>query len=115
MSEIKTFKRKLYKVTYGNRILIIKSKKRLWRSPKRSYLWLQRVLNKSAKSIKKVLQELKSARKSPLAENPHHAETSQSTRNADKLTCCNKTQGQNQKRPQNRLEYHKYLLFLNIN
>ena len=115
MSEIKTFKRKLYKVTYGNRILIIKSKKRLWRSPKRSYLWLQRVLNKSAKSIKKVLQELKSARKSPPAENPHHAETSQSTRNADKLTGCNKTQAQNQRRPQNRSEYHKYLLFLNIN
>ena len=113
MSEIKTFKRKLYKVIYGNRILIIKSKRHLWKSPKRSYLWLLRVSNKSAKSIKKVLQELKSARKSPPAENPHH--TSQSTHNADKLTGCNKTQAQNQRRPQNRPEYHKYLLFLNIN
>ena len=73
------------------------------------------MLNKTIESIKKVLQELKSARKSPPVENPHHAETSQSTRNADKLTGCNKTQAQNQRRPQNRSEYHKYLLFLNIN
>ena len=66
-------------------------------------------------SNKKVIQELKSAQKSPPAENLHHAETSQSTRNADKLTGCNKTQAQNQRRPHNRSEYHKYLLFLNIN
>ena len=76
---------------------------------------LTRVLNKNVKGIKKVFQELKSTRKSPPAENPHHAETSQSTRNADKLTGCNKTQAQNQRRPQNRPEYHKYSLFLNIN
>ena len=76
------------------------------------------MFNKSIKSIKKVLQELKSAQKSPPAENPDHAETSQSTRNADKLnklTGCNKTQIQNQRRHQNRPEYHKDLLFLNIN
>ena len=36
-------------------------------------LWLAKVLNKSAKSIKKVLQVLKSVWKSPPAENPHHA------------------------------------------
>ena len=58
---------------------MLKSKRRLWKSLKRSYLWLTRVLNKSVKSIKKVLQELKSAGKSPPAENPHHAETNQST------------------------------------
>ena len=48
------------------------------------------MLNKSVKSIKKVFQELKSARKSPPAQNPHHAETSQSTCNEGKLTGCNK-------------------------
>ena len=52
------------------------------------------MLNKSVKSIKKVFQELKSARKSPPAQNPHHAETSQSTCNAGKLTGCNKKQAQ---------------------
>ena len=82
---------------------------------KRSYLWLTKVLNKSVKSIKKVLQEVKFVQKSPPAENPHHAETSQSTRNASKVTGCNKTRAQNQKRPQNRPDYHKYLLFHNIN
>ena len=84
-------------------------------SPKRSYLWLTKMLNKSVKSIKKVFQELKFVQKSPPAENPHHAETSQSTRNESKVTGCNKTRAQNQKRPQNRLDYHKYLLFHNIN
>ena len=39
------------------------------------------MVNKSVKSIKKVLQELRPVPKSPPAENPHHAETSQSTRN----------------------------------
>ena len=52
---------------------ILKVKKRLWKNPKRSYLWLTKVLNKSVKSIKKVFQELKSFRKSPPAKNPHHA------------------------------------------
>ena len=78
---------------------MLKTKRRLWESPKRSYLWLTRVLNKSVKSIKKVLQELKSARKSPPAENPHHAETSQSTRNADKLTGCKKKAGPKPEEP----------------
>ena len=64
---------------------------------------------------KKVIQELKSTQKSPPPENLHHAETSQSTRNADKLTGCNKTQAYNQRRPPNTPEYHKYLLFLHIN
>ena len=73
-------------------IQIIKSKRRLWKRPKRSYLWLTKLLNKSVKSIKKVLQELKSVPKSPQAKNAHHAETSQSTCNASKLTGCNKTQ-----------------------
>ena len=48
------------------------------------------MLNKGVKSIKKVLQELKSPRKSPPAENLHYAETSQPTYKADKLTGCNK-------------------------
>ena len=42
-------------------------------------LW--EVLNKSVKSIEKVRQALESVRKSPAAENPHHAETRQSIRN----------------------------------
>ena len=50
---------------------------------------------KSVKSIKKLLQELKFVRKSPPAENLHHAETSQLTHNASKLTGCNKTWAQN--------------------
>ena len=47
---------------------------------------LGKVLNKSVKSIKKVLQELKIARKSScmILHHLHHAETSQSTRNANK-------------------------------
>ena len=49
------------------------------------------VLNKSVKSNKKVLQELKSVWKSPPAENPHQAESSQSTRNASKLIGCKET------------------------
>ena len=51
------------------------------------------MLNKTIESIKKVLQELKSARKSPPVENQHHAETSQSTRNADKITGCKQNAG----------------------
>ena len=39
---------------------------------------LQKVLNKSVKNIRKVLQVLESVWKSPLAENLEHAETSQS-------------------------------------
>ena len=42
-------------------------------------LW--EVLNNSVKSIKNVRQELESVRKSSAAENPHHAETRQSTQN----------------------------------
>ena len=52
---------------------------------------LRKVLNESVKSIKKVLKVLESVRKSPPAANPHNAETSHSTRNANKLTGCNKT------------------------
>ena len=76
---------------------------------------LRKVLNESVKSIKKVLKVLESVRKSPPAENPHHAETSHSTRNANNLIGCNKTRAQNQRRPQNRPEYHKYLQFHDIN
>ena len=76
---------------------------------------LQKVLNESVKSIKKVLKVLESVRKSPPPENPHHAEISHSTRNANKVTGCNKTRAQNQRRPQNRPEYQKYLQFHNIN
>ena len=76
---------------------------------------LRKVLNESVKSIKKVLKVLESARKSPPAEDPHHAETNHPTFNANKLTGCNKTPVQNQRRPQNRLEYHKYLQFYNTN
>ena len=70
------------------------------------------MLNKSTESIKKVLQELKSARKYPPVENQHHAETSQSTRNADKLTVCK--QNVNLRTNQSTIN-HKYLVFLNIN
>ena len=76
---------------------------------------LQKALNKSVKSIKKVLQVLQSVRKSSPVENAHHAETSQSTCNANKLTGCNKTQAQIHRGLQSRPEYHKYLLFHNIN
>ena len=67
---------------------------------------LRKVLNKSVKSIKKVLQVLEFVRKSPPAENPHHAETNHPTLNTNKLTGSNKTRAQNQRRPQNRPEYH---------
>ena len=76
---------------------------------------LRKVLNESVKSIKKVLKVLESVRKSPPAENPHHAETNHSTRNANKLTGCDKTRAQTQRRPQNRPEYHKYLQFYDTN
>ena len=69
---------------------------------------LRKVLNKGVKSIKKVLQVLESVRKSSPAENPHHVETTQSTRNANILTGCNKMRDQNQRRLENRPEYHKY-------
>ena len=72
----------------------------------------QKVLNKSVKSIKKVFKVVESARKFPPAKNPHLAETSQPTCNANKLTGCNKTRAQNQRRLQNRPEYHKYLYFI---
>ena len=74
---------------------------------------LRKVLNESVKSIKKVLKVLESVRKSPPAENPHHAETNHPTLSANKLTGCNKTRAQNERRPQNRPEYHKYLQFYN--
>ena len=76
------------------------------KNPKRSYLWLTKVLIKSVKSIKKVFQKLKSLRKSQPAENPHQAETSQSTHYADKLTGHNKTLAQNQRRRHKKPEYH---------
>ena len=76
---------------------------------------LRKLLTQSIKSIKKVFQVLESVRNSPPAENPHHPETSQATRNANKLTGCNKTRAQNQRRFQNRPEYHKYLRFHNMN
>ena len=57
------------------------------------------VTYKNVKSIKKVLQELKAVRKSPPSEKPKHAEINQSTRNASKLSGCNKTQTRNQRRP----------------
>ena len=61
---------------------------------------LGKVLNESVKSIKKVVKVLESVRKSPLAENPHHAETNHPILNANKLTGCNKTRAQNQRRLQ---------------
>ena len=72
MSEIKTLKEKRV-----SKIQKIKSKRSLLKRPKRSYLWIAKVLNKSVQSIKKVLQELKSVRKSSPAENPYHEVTSQ--------------------------------------
>ena len=72
---------------------------------------LGKVLNKSVKSIKKVLQELKIARKSPAAEYPHHAETSQSTRNANKQLVVTKREPKKKRRLQNRPDYHKYMRF----
>ena len=112
--QIKLLKLSNYKLKLQWKLEIIKSKWPLLKSPEKSYLWLTKVLNESVKSIKKVLQELKSPWKSPPAENPHHAEASQSICNASKLADCNKTRSQNQGRPQNRPEYHKYLLFSNI-
>ena len=70
---------------------------------------------KVLKALKKYLKVLEAARKSPLTENPHHAETNHPTLNANELTGCNKIQVQNQRRPQNRPEYHKYLQFYNTN
>ena len=74
---------------------------------------LRKVLNESVKSIKKVIKVLESVQKSPPAENPHHAEINHPTLNVNKLTGCNKTRVQNQRRPQNRPEYHKYLQIYN--
>ena len=76
---------------------------------------LRKVLNESAKSIKKVLKLLEFVRKSSPAENPHHAETNHPTLNANKMTGCNKTRAQNQRRSQNKPEYHKNLQFYNTN
>ena len=76
---------------------------------------LRKVLNESVKALKKVLKVLESTRKSPPAEDPHHAETNHPTLNANKRTGCNKTRAQNQRRPQNRRAYHKYLQFYNTN
>ena len=92
----------------------MKCKRRLWKVLKQVTCNLRKVLNKSVKNIKKVVKVLESVRKSPTAENPHHAEASQSTHNANKLTGCNKTRAQNQRKLQNRPEYHKYLQFHNI-
>ena len=75
----------------------MKSQMRRWKSRKRITWNLRKLLT------------LESVRKLPPVENPHHAETSQSTRNANKLTGCNKTLAQNQRRLQDRLGYHKYL------
>ena len=72
MSEIKTLKEKRV-----SKIQKIKSKRSLLKRPKSSYLWVTKVLNKSVQSIKKLLQELKSVRKSSPAKNPHHEVTSQ--------------------------------------
>ena len=105
--QIKLLKLSNYKLKLQWKLEIIKSKWLLLKSPEKSYLWLTKVLNESAESIKKVLQELKSLRKSP-------PEASQSICNASKLADCNKTRSQNQGRPQNRPEYHKYLLLNNI-
>ena len=76
---------------------------------------LQKVFNESVKSIKKVLKVLESVPESPPAKLSHHAETSQSTRDGNKLIGCNKRRAQNQVRPRNRPEYRKYLRFHNIN
>ena len=76
---------------------------------------LRKVLNESVKSIKKTLKVLESVRESLPAENPYHAETNHPSLNANKLTGCNKTRAQNQRRPQNRPEYHKHLQFYNTN
>ena len=65
---------------------------------------LRKVLNESVKSIKKILKVLESVRKSPPAENLHHAETNHPTLNPNKLTGCNKTRAQNQRSPLNRPE-----------
>ena len=72
----------------------------------------QKVLNESVNSLKKVLQVLGSVQKSPPAETPHHAETNQSTCNAHKLTGCNKTRAQNQRKLQNRPEKIKTCKFI---
>ena len=76
---------------------------------------MSKVLNKSIKSIKKVLQVLTYVRKSPAAENSYHAENSLSSYNVSNLTSCNKMRAESQKRPHNRPDCHKYLLFRNIN
>ena len=114
MSEIKTLKEK-YRACYIQIRYKILKVKDLYEEVLKKLLVLTKVLNKGVKSVKKLFQELKYVRKSPPAKNPHHAETSQSTRNASKLTGCNKTQVQNQRRPQNRPEFYTYLLFLKIN
>ena len=66
---------------------------------------LQKVLNKTVKNIKKVIKVLKSVRKSSRVENPHYAETSQPSCNANKPAGCNKTRAQNKRRFQKRPDY----------
>ena len=65
---------------------------------------LQKVLNKTVKSIKKVTKVLKSVRKSSRVENPV-PETSQPSHNANNPAGCNKTRAQNKRRFQKRPEY----------
>ena len=63
------------------------------------------MLNKSVKRSKKVLNALEPVPKSPPAKKPYHAETSQPTRNTNKLADCNTMRAQNQKRFHNRQKY----------
>ena len=77
---------------------------------------LRKVLNESVKSIKKVPKTPTSRKPAPCrnqSSNPTGCNKTDWLQH--KLTGCNKTQAQNQRRPQNRPEYQKYLQFHNIN
>ena len=107
MSETKTLKRnfktKIIQITYKirkekdvyNKVLqeVIHKLRKVLKVLKEVIHKLRKVL-KVLKMIRKVL---KSVRKSPV-ENRHHAETSQSTRNTNKLARYNTTRAQKQKR-----------------
>ena len=82
MSEIKTienFRTQFIKIAYK----IWKLKDVYEKVLKEVTCNFRKLLNKKVKSIKKVLQEVESVWKSPPAKNPHHAETSRSTHNAN--------------------------------
>ena len=88
MSEIKNIKRKFWKEMVQITYKIRKVKDVYDKVLQKDTCKLQKVLNNVLKVLKTIWKILKSVRKSRTAENPHHAETSLSNHNANKLAGC---------------------------